>query len=326
MAVRRAVHSWILFAFVGLLLGYVRVAGAAHLSYGWQAVEGVNLFFREGGPATAPTVIFLHGNPSSSIMYQELMEHLAESKSIHVLAVDYPSFGYSDAPDHQAYRYTFDHLAATVAKFLAARGIERYALYMQDYGVPIGFRLLTEDPGRITALMVQNGVIHLDGFPAAQDARGELRQHWLKRNPAVDKRRTEYFNSLTFPSASTWMESDRLNPDAVLLMLESERRRGVIEARNDLWFDYGTNVARYPAWQAILRRTAVPMLILWGSRDDFFTTPGALAYLRDAPQAEVHILDTVHFATLENPDEVVPLVYGFLRRHDLTLATKSSLN
>jgi pimeloyl-ACP methyl ester carboxylesterase len=203
-----------------------------------------------------------------------------------VLAVDYPSFGYSDAPDHRSYRYNFDHLAGTVARFLAARGVERYALYMQDYGVPIGFRLLTDDPGRITALMIQNGVIHLDGFPTAQDPRGELRQHWLKRNAAVDKRRTDYVNGLAFPSASNWTESHHLNPDAILLMLESERRPGVIDARNDLWFDYGSNVARYSAWQATLRRTPVPVLVLWGSRDDFFTTPGALAYLRDAPQAE----------------------------------------
>jgi pimeloyl-ACP methyl ester carboxylesterase len=317
MTARRAFHALTLSAFVALALGYVRIAGAAHLSYGWQAVDGINLFFREGGPSTAPTVVFLHGNPSSSVMYQELMEHLTESQSVHVLAVDYPSFGYSDAPDRQSYAYTFDHLATTVARFLAARGVERYALYMQDYGVPVGFRLLTADAGRITALMIQNGVIHLDGFPTAQDPRGELRQHWLKRNAAVDKRRTDYFNGLGFPSASNWTESHRLNPDAVLLMLESERRPGVIEARNDLWFDYGSNVARYPAWQATLRRTSVPVLVLWGSRDDFFTTPGALAYLRDAPQAEVHILDTVHFATLEDPDEIASLVFGFLRRHTL---------
>lgn len=317
MTARRAIRALPLSAYLAFALGYVQIAGAAHLSYGWQAVDGINLFFREGGPATAPTVVFLHGNPSSSVMYQELMEHLTDSQSVHVLAVDYPSFGYSDAPDHQSYQYTFDHLAATVARFLAARGVERYALYMQDYGVPIGFRLLTTEPERITALMIQNGVIHLDGFPTAQDPRGELRQHWLKRNAAVDKRRTDYVKGLEFPSASNWTESHRLNPDAVLLMLESERRPGVIDARNDLWFDYGSNVARYPAWQATLRRSSVPVLVLWGSRDDFFTTPGALAYLRDAPQAEVQILDTVHFATLENPDEIASALFGFLRRHTL---------
>jgi pimeloyl-ACP methyl ester carboxylesterase len=250
-------------------------------------------------------------------MYQELMERLADTQSVHALAVDYPSFGYSDAPDHKSYRYTFDHIADTIAKFLAARGVERYGLYMQDYGVPIGFRLLTKNPAHVTTLIIQNGVIHLDGFPTAQDPRGELRQHWMKRNASIDKRRIDYVKSLTFPSATHWTESQRLSPDAILLMLESERRPGVIEARNDLWFDYGSNVALYPAWQAALRQTPAPVLVLWGSRDDFFTTPGALAYLRDAPSAEVHILDSVHFATLENPDEIAALVSGFMRRHKL---------
>jgi pimeloyl-ACP methyl ester carboxylesterase len=299
------------------LFSDVQTAHAAHLSYGWQKVEGINLFFREGGPASAPTIVFLHGNPSSSIMYQELMEQLVDSQSVHVLAMDYPSFGYSDAPNHQSYQYTFDHLADTIAQFLAARGVERYGLYMQDYGVPIGFRLLTKNPAQVTALIIQNGVIHLDGFPTAQDSRGELRQHWMKRNAAIDKRRTDYVRGLKFPSAANWDESQRLNPDAILLMLESQQRPGVIEARNDLWFDYGSNVARYPAWQATLRQMSVPVLVLWGSRDDFFTTPGALAYLRDAPRAEVHILDSVHFATLEHPDEIAALLCGFLRRHEL---------
>ena len=297
------------------LLCFMRMADAAHLTYGWQNVDGINLFFREGGHAAAPTLVLLHGNPSSSIMYQELMERLTDSPALHVLAVDYPSFGYSDAPDRKSYRYTFDNVTTTVKTFLAARGVSRYALYMQDYGVPIGFRLLTEDPSTITAVIVQNGVIHLDGFPKAQDPKGELRQHWAKRNPALDQRRAEYVSKLGYPTALNWSESQRLSPDAILLMLESEKRPGVIEARNDLWFDYGANVASYPKWQAALREAKLPVLVIWGSQDDFFTTPGALAYLRDAPQAEVHILDTVHFATMEQPDEISEIVASFLQRH-----------
>jgi len=132
------------------LLCFMRMADAAHLTYGWQNVDGINIFFREGGPPSAPTLVLLHGNPSSSIMYQELMERLTDSQPIHVLAMDYPSFGYSDAPDHTSYRYTFDNVTATVRKFLAARGVTRYGLYMQDYGVPIGFRLLTMNPAAIS--------------------------------------------------------------------------------------------------------------------------------------------------------------------------------
>jgi len=300
------------------LLGCLCTAEAAHLTYGWQRVDGINLFLREGGPADAPTLVLLHGNPSSSIMYQELMERLVETQAVHVLAMDYPSFGYSDAPDHNSYRYTFDNITATVKKFLAVRGVTRYALYMQDYGVPIGFRLFTEKPEAITAVIVQNGVIHLDGFPAAQDPKGELRQHWINRNPALDKRRADYVSKLAYPSASNWTESQRLSPDAILLMQASEQRPGVIEARNDLWSDYGSNVLSYPKWQAALRDAKLPVLVIWGSKDDFFTTPGAVAYLREAPQAEAHILDTVHFATMEQPDEIAALVFGFLQRHRLT--------
>lgn len=294
-----------------------RAADAAHLTYGWQNVNGINIFFREGGPPAAPTLVLLHGNPSSSVMYQELMERLTESQAIHVLAMDYPSFGYSDAPDHASYRYTFDNVTATVRKFLAARGVTRYGLYMQDYGVPIGFRLLAANPSAISFVIIQNGVIHLDGFPAAQDANGELRQHWVTRNAALDKRRMDYVSKLTYPSATNWEESHLLSPDAILVMQVSEQRPGVIEARNDMWFDYGSNVASYPAWQAALKKAAPPVLVLWGSRDDYFTTPGALAYLRDVPHAEVHILDTVHFATLEAPDGIGSLVSDFLKRQHI---------
>jgi len=129
-------------------------------------------------------------------------------------------------------------------------------------------------------VIVQNGVIHLDGFPAAQDPNGELRQHWVKRNAALDKRRAGYLSKLAYPSAANWDESHLLSPDAILLMQVSEQRPGVIEGRNDRWFDYGSNVASYPAWQAALKKAAPPLLVLWGSQDDFFTTPGAVAYQR----------------------------------------------
>lgn len=257
-------------------------------------------------------------------MYQEVMQGLASSHSWHVLAVDCPSFGYSDAPDHNLYRYTFDHLAETVRKFLLARGVTRYGLYMQNYGVPIGFRLISAAPEEITCIMVQNGVIHLDGFPSAQDEAGELRRHWKSRNAEIDKRRTEYTKNLQFPKAAGWEYGDKMSPDAILLMTASAQRPGVIEARNDLWFDYGSNVTRYPTWQATLRQMKVPVLILWGSRDDCFTTPGALAYLRDAPKAEIHILDTEHFATLDSPNEIIRFTSDFLGRHQDAIGSVSA--
>jgi len=306
-----------LFLGLALALGLhgVPAAKAEALSYGWQKVDGVNLFYREGGPRDAPTIVFLHGTPASSLMYQPLMERLADLHALHLLAVDYPSYGFSDAPDRASYPYTFDHLADTVRKFLQARGIVRYALYMQDYGVPVGFRLISAAPESITAVMVQNGVIHLDGFPMAQDENGELRRYWRQRNVDVDRRGADSMKSPPFPQAANWDEGEHLPPEVVQLDNAVQQRLGVIDARNDLWFDYGSNLAHYLAWQALLRQLKVPVLVLWGSGDNFFTVPGALAYLRDAPQAEVHILQAGHFASLEVPDQVSPLVLDFVKRN-----------
>jgi pimeloyl-ACP methyl ester carboxylesterase len=291
--------------------------GHSALHYGWQSVDGIHLFYREGGPEDAPTLVLLHGSPTSSIMYQGVMEHLACTGRLHVIAMDYPSYGYSDAPDHRQYSYTFDHVAETVAHFLAARNIQRYALYMQDYGAPIGFRLIQASPSSVTAIIVQNGVIHLDGFPLAQDPNGKLRNYWRTRDQASDKQFAEEAAKMPFPSASNWTQGGNITPDNELLSVISQQRPGVVDAHLDLWFDYGSNLALYPAWQKLLKSMNVPVEVIWGSRDPFFTVPGAVAYLHDAPKAEIHILDAGHFATLEDPDAVAALVADFTSRHDL---------
>jgi len=284
---------------------------AETLRAGWQDVDGVQVFYREGGRSEDPVVVFLHGNPASSVQYREVMTALADS--YHVIAPDYPSFGFSSAPDRATWRYTFDNVADTVRRFLAARNITRYSVFMQDYGVPIGFRLISSSPQALQALIVQNGVIHLDGFPAAQDVNGELRQHWRKRNADLDRRRREFTLGMRFPATAGWDPS--WNQDLILLNMTSAQRPGVMDGRNDLWFDYGSNIARYPQWQGLLKSLKVPVLVLWGGRDEYFTVPGALAWRRDAPQAEVHILDADHFATVEVPDEIVRLVASFLARN-----------
>lgn len=301
-----------------LTLALTMAAGTAtaeHLRYGWQKADGLDLFYREGGRVGAPVVVFLHGNPASSIQYEEVMQNLLDTQDVHVLAVDYPSFGYSEAPDVSSYTYTFDGLAKTVDAFLKARGVSRYALYMQDYGVPVGFRLIEADPNAISAIIVQNGVVHLDGFPFAQDENGEMRRHWENRNPEIDQRRFRSIAAGAFPTSENWDESSALNPESILLMVASSQRPGVGQARADLWFDYGNNLKRYPAWQAMLRRLDIPMLVMWGHQDSFFTTPGAFAYLRDSPKAEVHVFDGAHFATLEQPDVIAPLLSRFVGEH-----------
>jgi pimeloyl-ACP methyl ester carboxylesterase len=316
---RRRLLRSALFA-AGLVVFSIRADAQPGLTYGWQKADGTNLFYREGGARDAPTLVFLHGNPSSSIMYEKVMEQLIVANRLHVIAVDYPSFGYSDAPSRNRYAYTFDHLAHTVAEFLAARGIRHYGLYMQDYGVPVGFRLIVEQPSAVSFLIVQNGVIHLDGFPAAQDENGELRKHWRNRNLELDRRRAKNRLALPYVDADAYAEEeDGPNPDAMLVMIESAKRPGVSDARDDLWFDYGSNIERYPLWQDTLRGLKVPTLVIWGSRDDFFTTPGAFAYLRDAPRAEIHIIDSTHFATLDKPGTVSGIVSGFLDRNGLLL-------
>lgn len=301
---------------LGCMLAALPVSARSEVLHeGWQAVDGVHLFYREGGDPAAPTLVFLHGYPLSSYMYAQLMDELVQQGHLHVIAMDYPAFGYSDAPDHRQWAYTFDHVAETVRHFLKLRGIERYGLYMQDYGVPVGFRLMSDDPAAISFIVVQNGVIHLDGFPAAQDSNSPLRRHWAHRDAATDAKRTAYAQGLLAPHADDWTDEEGIGADASLLMVQSTQRPGVVQSRNDLWFDYGNNVKRYPAWQALLRNMKVPVLVLWGSRDDFFTTPGALAYLRDAPQAEIHILDAGHFASLQVPSQIAGLIAAFLGRH-----------
>lgn len=309
---------WLLGAVLSLATWLVsaNAAGAVTLATGWQQVDGIHLFYREGGDPDAPTIVFLHGYPLSSFMYAKVMDELLRMQhgKVHVIAMDYPGFGYSDAPDHRTWPYTFDHVAETVRDFLRLRNIRHYSLYMQDYGVPVGFRLIAHDPSAITAIVVQNGVIHLDGFPYAQDANSELRRHWAQRSAAVDQRRTAYAKGLSMPKTG-WVDEEEIGPDASVLMVQSVQRPGVTEARNDLWFDYGNNLTHYPAWQAMLRSMKIPVLVMWGKRDDFFTVPGAKAYLRDAPQAEMHILDAGHFATMQIPDRIAQLMSAFIDRH-----------
>lgn len=322
----KQVLVWLTVLFTGVLM-HAGAANAAPLTEAWQKVDGVHLFYREGGDPSAPALVFLHGTPLSSFMYVQVMEQLLRLQHghVHVIAVDYPGFGYSDAPDPRTWPYTFDHIASTVRDFLHLRGIHHYSLYMQDYGAPVGFRLIEDEPSAVTAIIVQNGVMHLEGFPMAQDPHGQLRRYWAQRDVAADRAGIESARKLAVPDA-TWVDSDKIGADAALLMKESLQRPGVAESRNDLWFDYGSNLARYPSWQATLRKMDIPVLVLWGNQDKFFTTPGATAYLHEAPEAEVHILDAGHFATLQVPDDIAQLMSTFVDRHRSAFAMNDPLN
>lgn len=282
--------------------------------YKWQDVNGINIFYRVAGDRTKPTIILFHGTPSSSVMYQKLIDLLKED--FYLIAPDYPAHGYSDTPDPKSYEYSFENIAKTMEHFLDSLKISKYSIYMQDYGAPIGFRIALNHPERVQALLIQNGNAYIDGFPSAQDMKGELQTYWRDKNPEYEKEWMEFYESLNLASADKWKHNSYVSPDRRALDVAVMKKPGTLEIFRDLWFDYGNNVKQYPKWQDYLRKYTPPTLVMWGRKDGFFTVPGALAYLRDVPEAEVHILDGGHWlATDDNPVLVADLITNFFKNN-----------
>lgn len=282
--------------------------------YRTVTVDGLSIFYREAGPRDAPTILLLHGFPSSSRMYEPLFGRLADR--YHLVAPDYPGFGHSDAPAPAAFAYTFDHLAAVMDGFVQALGLTRYVLFVQDYGGPVGFRLALAHPERVLALVVQNAVAHDAGLGPLWDAR---RAYWADRAGkevvlranflSLDATRARHVGSSPHP--------ERYDPDLWTDEFAFLGRPGQIEIQSDLFYDYRTNVASYPAWQAWLRAHRPATLVLWGRYDPSFAVAGAEAYRHDLPDAEIHLLDTGHFGLDEAPDEIAVLTRRFLAAHGL---------
>ena len=279
--------------------------------YRTALVDGLNIFYREAGPEGAPTVVLLHGFPSSSRSYDSLIPLLASR--YHVLAPDYPGFGHSDAPAPSSYDYTFDHLAASVDAWLEELGATRYALYLHDYGAPIGMRIALEHPERVQALIVQNGNVYEDGLGAKWT---RIAEYWA--DPGSHPEVVDAFLSHTATKdrhiAGT-SHPELYSPDTwtdEYAYLNRPEQREIQEA---LLYDYRNNVARYGEWQAWLRGHRPPTLVTWGANDPSFTAPGALAFKRDLPNAQVHLLDAGHFALEEATDEIASLMLDFLDRH-----------
>jgi pimeloyl-ACP methyl ester carboxylesterase len=274
-------------------------------------VDGLSIFYREAGPADAPTLLLLHGFPSSSRMFEPLLIRL--SGQFHLVAPDYPGFGHSDAPDAQAFSYTFDHLAAVIGHFTEALGLKSYSLYVQDYGGPIGLRLALAHPERIEALVVQNAVAHEDGLGPLWQKR---REFWANR-AANETALRENFLSLAATRqrrVGSNPNVETLNPDLWSDEFAFLSRPGQAEIQTDLFYDYRTNVASYPMWQAWLKQHRPPTLVVWGKYDPSFQVAEAEAYRRDVPDAEIHVLEAGHFALDDKPEEVAVLVRGFLER------------
>ncbi|MGU3667135.1 alpha/beta fold hydrolase [Methylobacterium sp. A49B] len=284
---------------------------SATTTYHRADVNGVGIFYREAGPRDAPTILLLHGYPSSSRQWDPLLPLLADR--YHLIAPDYPGFGQSDAPPPGQYTYTFDALASTVEALVAQLGIERYTLFMQDYGGPVGFRMALAHPERVTALIVQNANAYSEGLGAKW--RG-IADYWA--DPAAHPEQVDAFTSLEAAKQrhlGTSPDIERYNPDTWADEYAILARPGRREIQAALLYDYRTNVASYPAWQAWMRDHPLPTLVLWGRHDPSFIVPGAEAYLRDMPKAELHILDAGHFALDEATDQIASLTRDFLGRH-----------
>ncbi|QOV90042.1 alpha/beta fold hydrolase [Humisphaera borealis] len=277
-------------------------------------VDGLDIFYREAGPADAPVLLLLHGFPTNSQMFRHLIPALADK--YHVIAPDYPGFGHSSMPSREKFGYTFDNLASVIGKFTETLGLKKYALYVQDYGAPVGYRLAAAHPERVSAIVVQNGNAYEEGLD--NDFWKPIKAYWS--NPA-EKANRDALRPFLKLEATRWQythgvkEVERVSPDGWITDQYLLDRPGNDEIQLDLFLSYGSNPPNYPAWQTYFRQHQPPMLIVWGKNDQIFPAAGAEPYKRDLKNLEFHLLDAGHFALESNGAEIAGLMRGFLARH-----------
>jgi pimeloyl-ACP methyl ester carboxylesterase len=275
-------------------------------------VDGLNLFYREAGPSDAPVLLLLHGFPTSSLMYRELMPRLASR--YRVIAPDLPGFGFTEVPAERKYTYTFDALAVTINAFVEKLGLTRYAIYIFDYGAPVGLRLALAHPERITAIVSQNGNAYEEGL--GEEAWNPVQKYW--RQPTQENR--DALRAFLTLDSINWQythgasDPARVAPETYTLDAALIARPGNQEIQLDLFGNYASNVALYPEFQRYFRERKPPVLAIWGKNDPFFIPPGAEAFRRDNPNATVTFLDTGHFALETHVDEIASAVDQFLGR------------
>ncbi len=273
------------------------------------AIDGTRIFYRESGGSAAPGILLLHGFPSSSHMFRNLIPALAER--YHVYAPDLPGFGFSDAPDRSGFSYTFEHLARVVDRFIEGVGLERFAVYVFDYGAPIGFRLALAHPERISAIISQNGNAYEEGL---SEGWNPIQRYW--KDPTPDNRTAlrQFLN----PETTRWQylegvrDAALVAPEAYALDSALLARPGNDQIQLDLFLDYASNVALYPKFQEYLRTKRPPLLAVWGKNDPFFLPRGAEAFKRDNPEAQVVFYDTGHFALETHAAEIAAAIRRFL--------------
>ena len=278
-------------------------------AYRTTRINGLSIFYREAGRVDAPVLLLLHGLPSSSRMFEPLFTRLADR--YHLVAPDYPGFGHSDWPDPRQFAYTFDHCADIVNSFTDSLGLTRYTLYMQDYGGPVGFRLALMHPDRIEGLIVQNAVAHNEGLGPNWKAR---RAFWADRAANENALRTNLLSLAATRTRHVGNDPnvERYDPDLWTDEFAFLNQPGQTDIQSDLFYDYRTNVAAYPRWQAWMRATQPRLLVIWGRHDMSFDSSEPEAYRRDVPNAQVHVLDAGHFALDTAADEIAALVRDFM--------------
>lgn len=280
-------------------------------SYHRTQIDGLEIFYREAGSKSVPTILLFHGFPTSSHMFRNLISSLASS--YHVVAPDLPGFGFSDSPDRDHFRYTFDNLDDVMDKFTRALSLDRYSMYVFDYGAPVGFRLALKHPERVTALISQNGNAYEEGLSQVWDP---LRKYW--KEPTAENRAT--IRAFLTPQATKRnyfvgaTDASLIPPEAYVLDSALLARPGNVDIQIDLFLDYASNVALYPRFQEYFRTEHPPLLAIWGKNDPDFLPEGAKAFKRDNPAAEVKFVDAGHFALETHHEEIASAILQFLSR------------
>jgi pimeloyl-ACP methyl ester carboxylesterase len=283
----------------------------AAINYRTADVDGLKIFYREAGPRDAPTLLLLHGFPSAGHMFRDLIQHLAGR--FHLVAPDLPGFGQSDMPARGKFAYTFDHIADVIDRFTEVIGLKRFAIYVFDYGAPTGFRIAAKHPERITAIISQNGNAYEEGL---SDGWTPIRAYW--EDASLNNR--EALRAFLKPETTVWQythgvtDATTVSPDGYSLDNFYLSRPGSDQVQLDLFGDYKSNVALYPAFQSYFRTHKPPFLAVWGKNDPFFLPPGAEAFKRDIPNATVRFFDTGHFALETHAAEIAAAIRDFLPR------------
>ncbi len=278
--------------------------------YRTKQIDGLSIFYREAGPKDAPTLLLLHGLPTSSRQFEPLFARLSDR--YHLVAPDYPGFGHSDWPDPKKFAYTFDHIAEVMSHFTETLGLSHYTLYMHDYGGPVGFRMALAHPERVDALIVQDAAGHNEGLGANWKTR---REFWKDRAAHEDALRTNLLSLATTRIRHVGSDPnvERYDPDLWTDEFYFLNQPGQADIQSDLFYDYRTNVDAYPKWQAWMQKTQPRLLLIWGKYDLSFDPGEPERYGKDSPHAEIHVLDAGHFALDTKADEIAALVRAFMK-------------